>query len=283
MVGEKVYGLSRPLGMKIARNFSEFEQGELLYLSCGDSAKTEIKSGVVDAVVTDPPFFDNVHYSQLADFFHIWQRHILGENGHYTAASTRSPQEVQNSDAVEFTERLRRVWEECHRVLKPDGLLIFTYHHSRPEGWTCVLEALSKAGFVIVAAHPIKAEMSVAAPKHQAKDPIDLDIILVCRKRAAARGDLPSLANVIEDGVRGASNQVARFSGSGRRLSRNDVRVVVTANIIKLLSWYPPVTDAIDFLELCQDYIEQAIDAVHDSQEVQECRPRGTNGQLALW
>lgn len=283
MVGEKVYGLSRPLGMNIARNFSEFEQGELLYLSCGDSAKTEIKSGVVDAVVTDPPFFDNVHYSQLADFFHIWQRHILGENGHYIAASTRSPQEVQNSDPVEFTERLRCVWEECHRVLKPDGLLIFTYHHSRPEGWTCVLEALAKAGFVIVAAHPIKAEMSVAAPKHQAKDPIDLDIILVCRKRVAAQGDLPSFVNLIDDAVRDASNQVTRFNGCGRRLSRNDVRVVVTANVIKLFSWSPLVTDAISFLELRQGYIEQTIDSVHKGQEVQEYASRTTYGQLVLW
>ena len=125
--------------------------------------------------------------------------------------------------------------------------------------------------------------MSVAAPKHQAKDPIDLDIILVCRKRVAAQSDLPSFANLIDDAVRDASNQVTRFNGCGRRLSRNDVRVVVTANIIKLFSWSPLVTDAISFLELRQGYIEQTIDSVHKGQEVQEYASRTTYGQLGLW
>lgn len=168
-------------------------------------------------------------------------------------------------------------------MLKPDGLLVFTYHHSRPEGWRCVLEALVRAGFVITAAHPIKSEMSVAAPKHQAKDPIDLDIILVCRKRSAARLDSSNTALAVEDAVRDAANQVARFNQTGRGLSRNDVRVVVTANIIKLLSRHPLVSEAIAFLELRKDDIEQAIDDLRVSQEVQEQGPRGANLQLALW
>ena len=75
------------------------------------------------------------------------------------------------------------MWRECHRVLRDDGLLIFTYHHSRPEGWHCVLRALTGASFVIVAVHPIKAEMSVAAPKDAGQGAYRFDIIIVCRKR----------------------------------------------------------------------------------------------------
>src|SRR5690606_33350377 len=115
--------------------------------------------------------------------FYVWQRHILGANGHWQADTTRSKDEVQNADVGAFTDRLRAVWKEAHRVLKDDGILAFTYHHSRPEGWHAVLTALMEAGFAITAAHPIKAEMSVAMPKHQAREPIDLDIIIVCRKR----------------------------------------------------------------------------------------------------
>ena len=43
-------------------------------LSCGDSSATGLPDGSVDLVVTDPPFFDNVHYSELADFFFAWQQ-----------------------------------------------------------------------------------------------------------------------------------------------------------------------------------------------------------------
>jgi putative DNA methylase len=71
-----------------------------------------------------------------------------------------------------------------HRVLRDDGLLVFTYHHSRAEGWTSLAEAVLGAEFALVNAHPLKAEMSVAAPKSQAKEPIQLDVVLVCRKRA---------------------------------------------------------------------------------------------------
>ena len=143
-------------------------------------------------------------------------------------ATTRAVGEVQNADGDTFTTRLAAVWTESHRVLKDSGLLVFTYHHSRAEGWSSILKALMDSGFAVVAAHPIKAEMSGATPKHQAKEPIDLDIILVCRKRNV----LPDRA-VSPDlwaGVMGvASHQVARLRDSGRKLSRNDVRIIVMA------------------------------------------------------
>ena len=86
---EKVYGLSEKIGFPIADNYDEFAQGERVYLSCADSSATDLPDASVDAVLTDPPFFDNVHYSQLADFFHVWQRHILGPNGHWQSYTTR--------------------------------------------------------------------------------------------------------------------------------------------------------------------------------------------------
>ena len=61
--------------------------------------------------------------------------------------------------------------------------MVFTYHHSHDEGWKAVAEAVLGAGFIVVNSQPVKAEMSVATPKAQAKEPIQLDIIVVCRKR----------------------------------------------------------------------------------------------------
>src|SRR5690606_6930632 len=127
---EKVYGLSEKIGARVAESYRDFAQGARVYLSCGDSGATDLPDCSVDVVLTDPPFFDNVHYSQLADFFHVWQRHILGEGGTRVTGTTRSEREVQNARAEDFTDRLSSVWQETHRVLKDDGLLAFTYHHS---------------------------------------------------------------------------------------------------------------------------------------------------------
>src|SRR5262249_2736930 len=107
-------------------------------LSCGDSSRSGLRDRSVDLVVTDPPFFDNVHYSELADFFYAWQQ--LGTVGRNR--TTRHEAEVQDTNANEFGRKLRNVFAECARVLKNDGLLIFTYHHSREEGWMALADAI---------------------------------------------------------------------------------------------------------------------------------------------
>ena len=261
---EKVFGLSEPLGHETAKSFGDFERGKTLYLSCGDSANSDIGDETVDAVITDPPFFDNVHYSQLADFFYVWQRHVLGHNGHHVRHSTRSKAEVQQTDADLFAARLGGVWKECHRILKPDGLMVFSYHHSRADGWRCVLEALTGANFAIVAAHPMKAEMSLATPKHQAKEPIDLDMILVCRKR----GELGLAAVELEPAIEAAScdaeAQVRRLKAVGRRLSRNDVRVIVMAQVIKRLSLWPSGSRIAEQLGDAEAAVESLIARLHE-------------------
>lgn len=259
---EKVFGLSEKIGASIADTYRAFSKDERVYLSCGDSGSTDLPDGSVDAVLTDPPFFDNVHYSQLADFFHVWQRHILGADGYREPDTTRSDREVQNADEGGFTDRLAAVWHESHRVLKDDGLLAFTYHHSRPEGWRCVLQALMEAGFGISAVHPIKAEMSVAMPKLQAKEPIDLDIILVCRKRSALKthrwnGDLWGTV------APPAQAQAERLRASHRRLSRNDVRIIVMAQLLRQVSRSPTIESALHLLDTANGETEMLIDYIH--------------------
>jgi adenine-specific DNA methylase len=69
---QKVFGLSNPVYITIADNYQEFVSNNSVYLSVGDSSKTDLPSESVDFIITDPPFFDNVHYSQLADFFYVW-------------------------------------------------------------------------------------------------------------------------------------------------------------------------------------------------------------------
>ena len=232
--GRKVFGASSPMGGPIQ---DSWPSGGLppgaLYLSCGDSAKTDLPDRSVDLVVTDPPFFDNVHYSELADFFHVWQE--LYFNGGLPSArpTTRQEGEVQDVDASSFAGKLGGVFRECCRVLRDDGLMVFSYHHSREDGWTAVARAVLEAGFTLVASQPVKAEMSGATPKNQAKEPIDIDVLLVCRKRGKDRKrtrQLPSTALRVAAGS--AVAKVARFNRVGRRMSRNDIRVILLSQLL---------------------------------------------------
>ena len=234
----KVNRINEPLtGLTNSESYDQFSRNSRLYISCGDSTVTDLADGCVDVVITDPPFFDNVHYSQLADFFYAWQRLILEDSPSHLAVTTRSKSEVQNSDPTEFTERLTLVLQECARVLKCNGLLVFTYHHSRWEGWKSVLNAITGAGFQIETCHPVKAEMSVAVPKHQAKAPINFDIIMVCRKRQSepARKD-PAETITLATAFERAEIQVRKLRTSGWKLSRNDIGVVVMAQVVAEVS-----------------------------------------------
>jgi putative DNA methylase len=231
--GRKLFGKCRPMGAEILDVWPEvgLSPGSV-YLSCGDSAHTDIPDRTVDVVVTDPPFFDNVHYSELADFFHVWQRLWFGDTADVGADSTRSPAEVQDTESGRFSDKLRGVFTECHRVLKDEGLMVFSYHHSREDGWTSVAAAVLGAGFKLVQAQPVKAEMSVAMPKLAAKSPIDLDVLMVCRKAAADRRAQVAVETALAIAEERAGGKVRRFNATGRRLSLNDVRIVAYSQVL---------------------------------------------------
>lgn len=235
--GRKVVGISPPIGGPVVERYPKggLKPGTV-YLSCGDSAATDLPDKSVDLVMTDPPFFDNVHYSELADFFFVWQQLYFANGSCIDACTTRRGAEVQDTEAGAFAEKLRLVFAECHRVLREEGLLVFSYHHSREDGWSAVAQAVLGAGFTIVQSQPVKAEMSVAAPKSQAKEPIDLDVLIVCRKRNSDRRSRRSDEEALQRAVASAAEKVGRFNRVGRHLSRNDVRVIVMSQLLVELS-----------------------------------------------
>jgi putative DNA methylase len=239
-----------------------------IYLSCGDSAATGLADRSVDLVLTDPPFFDNVHYSELADFFYAWQQ--LTPRGFINGvASTRAEGEVQDTDADRFAEKLRAVFVECQRVLRDEGLLVFTYHHSRDRGWTAVADAVIEAGFTIVNAHPLKAEMSVATPKAQAKEPIQLDIAIVCRKARAASREKPSR----ETAIAAAGEKLSRLERAGFTLSRNDRKIALFGQLLTTFRSAEELRDLAQVLERLQDSLPRTGRRTSEPPPVQR-RPR---------
>lgn len=235
--GKKIFGLNPPMGTEIIGKYPATGLAKKsVYLSWGDSAKTDLPDKCVDAVITDPPFFDNVHYAELADFFYVWQQLYFAEAATLTNQTTRHPAEVQDTEVGAFTQKLTDVFGECYRVLRDEGLLIFSYHHSRLEGWLSVAQAVLSSNFSVVQAQPVKAEMSVATPKSQASSPIDLDVFLICRKREYDNRVYVPNDKAFERASATASAKIERFNRLGRNLSVNDVKVVLYSQLLVELS-----------------------------------------------
>jgi len=197
----------------------------------------------------------------LADFFLAWQS--LKTHGFINkGVTTRHPQEVQAADEQKFTEKLTQVFAECNRILKQPGLLVFTYHHSRRAGLIALGKALVDAGFSVVNTHPIKAEMSVAAPKSQAAEPIQLDIIFVCKKRELDARPLQTPTIAFRQAQVQAQHKLDRLAACGLKLSYNDRKITLLGQFITQLG---PIASAALFqshLETVEDLLDQAVNAL---------------------
>jgi putative DNA methylase len=115
--------------------------------------------------------------------------------------------------------------------LQGDGLLVFTYHHSRDDGWQSVAEAILNSGFTVVNAHPVKSAMSVATPKSQASEPIQLDEVMVCRKGSQAKLG----KGAPEGALKSAQEKLRRLEAAGFLLSKNDKRVVTYGQLLSCI------------------------------------------------
>jgi putative DNA methylase len=148
-------------------------------------------TGSLDLVVTDPPFGGILQYAELADFFYVWLRLALKDKYLYFQPEyTPKAVEVvanpfrEKDDPDAFYQRLlTQCWREAHRILKPSGILAFTFHHSEDEPWVAVLESLFDAGFYLEATYPIRSDETKGENAEFGAQQIEYDIIHVCRKR----------------------------------------------------------------------------------------------------
>lgn len=167
-------------------------------LSCKSATDlAHIKASEVDLVVTDPPFGGLLHYSELADFFYVWLRLALKNDypeifGHEFTPKTLEAvaNKARNpDDADEFYKNiLTESWKEAFRILKPGGLLVFTFHHSSDDPWVDVLESLFNAGFYLEATYPIRSDETKgqgSKPGTFGSQKIEYDIVHVCRKKSS--------------------------------------------------------------------------------------------------
>ena len=165
-------------------------------LECHSSTDLiNLETDEYDLVVTDPPFGGLLHYSELADFFYVWLRLILKDiypeyfTNEYTPKSLEAvanrAREPEDPDGF-YQKVLTDCWKEAHRILKPGGLLVFTFHHSADAPWVSVLESLFDAGFYLAATYPLRGDETKgegSKPGTFGSQKIEFDIIHVCRKR----------------------------------------------------------------------------------------------------
>jgi putative DNA methylase len=205
-----------------------------------------LEDSVLDGVITDPPYYDNVPYADISDFFYVWLRRTIGHlyPEHFATSGTPKKQEIV-ADASRHggsKEKARRFYEqeiaqafcEAHRVLKPGGQLVVVSAHKTTLGWTTLVDALRRAGFTITEAWPLDTEKP-GRLRAQKSAALASSIFLVGRKREAAAGVgnyaenvQPELGQIVrervktlwEQGISGADLAIACVGAGLRAFTR---------------------------------------------------------------
>lgn len=149
----------------------------------------------LDVVVMDPPYYDNVMYAELSDFFYVWLKrtagHVLPDL--FTRTLTDKESEAVANPAKfdgqkgakalagrDYQERMQAIFTECRRVLKPDGIMTVMFTHKATGAWDALTLGLMQAGFQISASWPVNTEAETSLHIKD-KSAANSTIFLVCR------------------------------------------------------------------------------------------------------
>ena len=178
-----------------------------------------------DAVITDPPYYDNIIYSEVSDYFYVWQKILLDDEYECFGydKTPRAESIVTNpfydKTEADFESELHEAFTVVHRALKEDGVLAFTYHHSDSESWGELLAALCDVGFEVTATYPISADEN----KFIGGDAVSFDIIIVARP--AGEREAISWRRLRQQIYKTARRTHTRLE-ENRDLARGDIGVV---------------------------------------------------------
>lgn len=203
----------------------------LVTLTCqsGD-ALDHIADASVDAVVMDPPYYDNVMYAELSDFFYVWLKRTAGyvypelfrraltDKDREAVANPARFKEQKGAKALagrDYQQKMQAIFTEMRRVLKPDGIMTLMFTHKATGAWDALTKGLMAADFTINASWPINTEAE-GSLHIKDKSAANSTIFLVCRPRATVKE--ASYWEDVEPLVAGAvRNRIADFQTGGIR------------------------------------------------------------------
>ena len=156
-----------------------------------------------DVILTDPPYYDAIPYSDLMDFFYVWLRRTTAgllpgvDDIFESAVSPKWNHDINDGELIDDASRhegnqaeskrayedgMARTFVACHAALEPHGRLVIVFAHKVPDAWETLVTAILRAGFVVDSAWPIATEM---ANRTRAMNSAALSssVWLVCKKR----------------------------------------------------------------------------------------------------
>ena len=155
-----------------------------------------LESHIVDAIITDPPYYDAIPYADLSDFFYVWLRRSIGDQFPNVFADVLTPkldELIQHSGRFNNNKKVAQAFYEngmaesfqsAHNSLFDDGRIMIVFAHKDPDAWETLTTAMIRAGLVVTASWPIDTER-LGRLRSRGSAALSTSLWLVCRKRSA--------------------------------------------------------------------------------------------------
>lgn len=157
------------------------------------ASMTAVRDRSVDLLALDPPYYNNVQYAELSDFFYVWQKRTLADQ--YPTLFTRrmtnkSDEAVANpvrdgsasAASVAYERLMTDIFRDCRRVLKDDGLMTMMFTHKQQEAWETLTRSLIESGWEITSSFPVESEGENSMHQKDVAAAAS-SIFITCRKR----------------------------------------------------------------------------------------------------
>ncbi|MGB9903850.1 MAG: DUF1156 domain-containing protein [Desulfotomaculales bacterium] len=167
-------------------------------IRCGTAAHMDLPGQSVDLICIDPPYYNNVQYAELSDFFYVWQRrtlHDLYPDIFRRRLTNKTDEAVANpardgsaaGAAKEYERLMGEIFAECRRVLKDDGIMTIMFTHKTQEAWEALTRSLIENGWTISSSMPVESEATESIHQKNTASAAS-SIFLTCRKRKPGEG-----------------------------------------------------------------------------------------------
>jgi len=249
LFSESSQGTISSMRRQISRTLENFGEFDTSAIPASLSATSlPYSENFFDAVITDPPYYDNVPYSYLSDFFYVWLKRSIGDLYPELFSTSLTPKKNEivaystgagvEAGKRQFEEMLSQAFSEIQRVLKPNGLTVIVYAHKTTEGWESLINSLLDSGLVMTAAWPINTEMQ-ARLRSQESAALASSIYIVARK--VERSGIAFYSEVHEELEKHLNRKLERLWTEG--IGGGDFFIAAIGSAIEVFGKYEKVMD----------------------------------------